>query len=114
MSDTSRTSLYSRFSAILLAWPFLIALLALLLNDGVLKYAYPGWLTGKLSDFAGLFVVAGLLLAAWPRRVGLLLFGAAALFAWWKSPQSQWLIDFFNHRGMSIGRIVDFTLAWWY
>ena len=28
----------------------------LLINDHVLKYHYPGWITGKLSDFVGLFV----------------------------------------------------------
>ncbi|MCP4580716.1 MAG: hypothetical protein GY839_03815 [candidate division Zixibacteria bacterium] len=37
---------------------FLLALALLLLNDHLLKAAYPGWLTGKLSDFAGLFVMA--------------------------------------------------------
>lgn len=31
------------------------AILLLLLNDQVLKYSYPSWWTGKLSDFAGLF-----------------------------------------------------------
>jgi hypothetical protein len=43
---------------ILLRIPFLIALAALLINDNYLKTAYPGWLAGKLSDFAGLFVLA--------------------------------------------------------
>jgi len=32
----------------------LLALTLLALNDHVFKVAYPGWLTGKLSDFAGL------------------------------------------------------------
>ncbi len=40
-----------------------LALVALVLNDHVLKQAWPGWVTGKLSDMAGL-VVAPLLLAA--------------------------------------------------
>ncbi|HET7846788.1 MAG TPA: hypothetical protein VFL72_04790, partial [Acidimicrobiia bacterium] len=31
-----------------------IAVLTLLINDHVLKGNAPGWLTGKLSDFAGL------------------------------------------------------------
>jgi len=43
---------------ILIQWPFLLALGILLVNDHYLKAAYPGWLTGKLSDFAGLFVLA--------------------------------------------------------
>jgi hypothetical protein len=40
-----------------------LALVVLVLNDHVLKQAWPGWVTGKLSDVAGL-VVAPLLLAA--------------------------------------------------
>jgi hypothetical protein len=41
---------------------FVLALVMLILNDHVLKQAWPGLVTGKLSDFAGL-VVAPLLLA---------------------------------------------------
>ncbi len=37
---------------------FIIALAVLLVNDHFLKAAHPGWLTGKLSDFSGLFVLA--------------------------------------------------------
>lgn len=40
-----------------------LALVVLALNDHVLKQAWPGWVTGKLSDVAGL-VIAPLLLAA--------------------------------------------------
>ena len=40
-----------------------LSLVLLVLNDHVLKQAWPGWVTGKLSDVAGL-VVAPLLLAA--------------------------------------------------
>lgn len=40
-----------------------LALMVLALNDQVLKQAWPGWVTGKLSDVAGL-VLAPLLLAA--------------------------------------------------
>src|SRR3712207_2662164 len=39
-----------------------LALVVLVVNDHVLKDAWPGWVTGKLSDVAGL-VVAPLLLA---------------------------------------------------
>ena len=31
-----------------------VSMFLLALNDHYLKYAYPSWLTGKLSDFAGL------------------------------------------------------------
>ncbi len=56
----------------------LLAVAALAVNDHVLKARFPGLVTGKLSDFAGafvlpLFVSAALALAtAWPlrRRLG--------------------------------------------
>lgn len=42
---------------------FLLALIVLVVNDHYLKSAYPGWLTGKLSDFAGLFMLPILIYA---------------------------------------------------
>ena len=38
------------------SYGFNITLAILLLNDFILKDLYGNWLTGKLSDFAGLFV----------------------------------------------------------
>lgn len=43
----------------------LMAVAVLLLNDHVLKSAAPGWVTGKLSDVAGLFFFPALLEACW-------------------------------------------------
>lgn len=43
---------------------FLAALVVLILNDHVLKTAYPGWVTGKASDFAGLIVFPLMMLSA--------------------------------------------------
>lgn len=40
-----------------------VCIAALVVNDHVLKDRYPGWWTGKLSDFAGLAVM-GIVLAA--------------------------------------------------
>jgi len=61
-----------------LVQPITIASVALLLmNDHVFKHLVPSWLTGKLSDFAGLFFFPYVVLAftalarlavAWPRR----------------------------------------------
>src|SRR5262249_23942101 len=51
--------------------PIAIAAIALLVvNDHVLKAAYPGFVTGKLSDFAGLMFFP-LLLAAACEQVGI-------------------------------------------
>ncbi|NLD77901.1 MAG: hypothetical protein GX643_14670, partial [Acidimicrobiales bacterium] len=60
---------------------FLLTLLVLVANDHVLKAAFPGWVTGKVSDFAGpaaLAVVASTLIG---RRaaVGLTVVGFVAL-----------------------------------
>lgn len=43
----------------------LLAISVLLFNDHVLKQAFPGFVTGKLSDFAGLVFFPLLLVAAW-------------------------------------------------
>jgi hypothetical protein len=43
---------------ILTSGGFLVALALLIINDHYLKAAWPGIITGKLSDFAGLFVMA--------------------------------------------------------
>lgn len=47
---------------------YLVALFTLIANDRLLKEAYPGVITGKLSDFAGVFVVAVALGAVTGRR----------------------------------------------
>lgn len=62
----------------------------LLLNDHVLKVAVPSWLTGKLSDFAGLFFFPFVLAATLsivtdrlrisPRKLGWLAFGITAVW----------------------------------
>ena len=58
---------------------FTAAVAVLVLNDRLLKWAVPGWWTGKLSDFAGVFVVAALVGVVVRPRLGALL--AAAGFA---------------------------------
>lgn len=52
----------SRHVVLLLRWPYVLAVAALALNDGVLKGSSPSLLTGKLSDFAGLFFAPVLML----------------------------------------------------
>ena len=66
---------------------YLVALTILLLNDHVLKALFPGFLTGKLSDFAGVFVLAVFLAAFVPRVPACI--AAGLLFVWWKSPLSD-------------------------
>lgn len=68
----------------------ILSIALLLLNDHVFKVVSPSWLTGKLSDFAGLFffpfiVAAGLSLVLanlnlTPRFIGLVSFGIVAIW----------------------------------
>ena len=41
-----------RMRLALLSWPFGLALITLLVNDHYIKAAYPGFVSGKLSDIA--------------------------------------------------------------
>ena len=87
---------------------FLAALVLLLLNDHWWKAAWPSFVTGKLSDFAGLYVFAVLLLALLPRQRLPLLWGTALAFVYWKSPLSQPMIEAWNALlPYSLARTVD-------
>jgi hypothetical protein len=88
----------------------LVGLVVLLANDLVLKQTYPGVLTGKLSDVAGLFTLP-MFLSAWrPRRARETYLAVAVMFAWWKTPWSNEAIDGWNALGWyEIGRVVDYT-----
>lgn len=95
---------------LLTAPAFLLALAVLLLNDWVWKAEYGNWFTGKLSDFAGLFVFPIFWAAIFPKHKRLIFMLVAAFFIFWKSPFSQFLIDGWNNLGMwQIGRLIDFS-----
>lgn len=82
----------------------LVALFVLVLNDHVLKYAAPSTLTGKLSDFAGVYLLAVVLrcgIGRWPACVV-----TAAAFIWWKSPLSQ---EFIDSLPWLTTRVIDWT-----
>ncbi len=91
-------------------WPLYLAATVLVLNDHFLKYSFPGLVTGKLSDFAGIFLVCLISRALFPRSVLKVSVGIVVMFAYWKSNYSQPLIDLLNsHFSFKIGRVVDFT-----
>jgi hypothetical protein len=58
-----------------------LALAVLIVNDHVLKAAHPGWVTGKLSDAAGLVLAPALLGLVLPRAVAVALVGAGFTLA---------------------------------
>ncbi|HLP93614.1 MAG TPA: hypothetical protein VK168_06235 [Saprospiraceae bacterium] len=95
---------YSLFSST----GFLLGLSILLLNDFIWKNEYHNWLTGKLSDFSGLFVFALFWIVFFPQYRTKILWGIGLFFIYWKSAFSQPFIDSWNNiLPFSIQRTVD-------
>jgi len=87
---------------------FLGCLFVLLLNDFVLKQQIHNGLTGKLSDFAGLFIFPLFLTAFFPRLRSYIYLLVALTFIFWKSSYSQPLIEIWNNLSFfAISRTVD-------
>lgn len=97
----------------LYSWPFMISLFLLFVNDFILKAAFPNTLTGKLSDFCGLYAFAFFFSKIFPENkkfaVHLI---TAVLFIIWKSPLSQPFITLFSTYFFTIDRVVDYTDLW--
>jgi hypothetical protein len=97
--ETWASSMVSRLSVVRHCW-FLAAVATLLINDHILKDAYGNWVTGKLSDFAGVVIVATL---AWvvSGTARASCFGTAALFTAMKlSPEAAALASPFLGGGL--------------
>ena len=89
---------------------FLLALILLLAHDFIFKSVFHNFITGKLSDFAGLFVFPIFWLALFPNRKKAIYFLTAFLFIFWKSAHSQPLIDAWNSLSLlNISRVIDYT-----
>lgn len=87
---------------------FLAALSLLVLNDAVLKTMFPGLITGKLSDFAGIFAFAYFCSSFVPKLTAVIHITTALGFVFWKSLAAEPLINFWNSAtGFEIGRVVD-------
>ena len=92
---------------------FLIGLSLLLLNDFVFKQRFHNAFTGKLSDFAGLFVFSLFWIAFFPRRRTFICIAIPVLFVFWKSAYAQFLIEGWNRLPLfGIDRTVDYTDLW--
>lgn len=110
-------------SLFLLNYVFLTGLIVLALNDHFLKEVYGNWLTGKLSDFAGVLILPLFLAYVFNTRSRVVIVATVLFFAYWKSPFSQGLIDGINATGLIYyGRVVDYSdllafvvlpLSWW-
>ena len=92
---------------------FLVGLFLLLANDFVFKAQFHNSFTGKLSDFAGLFVFPLFWSAFFPRRKALIFIATAVLFVFWKSTYSKFLIEGWNSLPFfGIYRTVDYSDLW--
>jgi hypothetical protein len=96
-----------------LASPAFIAALALLvINDFALKPLFHNGLTGKLSDFAGLFALTLFVATLWPRHARLAAALIAAAFWLWKTSYAEPFIEAWNAVvpfAFAFGRTVDLT-----
>jgi hypothetical protein len=91
---------------------FIIAVLVLLINDWYFKQTYHNQLTGKLSDFAGLFAFAFFFSALLPTRAVRVHLATFVLFLVWKSPLVQPVIDTLNTISIPVQRKVDYSDYW--
>jgi len=99
-----------KLAAVVTSIPAVIGLALLLANDWYFKAAFGNWFTGKLSDFAGIFLLSLLGFALLPRHKGAIATGIGVAFTCWKSPLVQPLIDLVHALGlMGVNRWVDYT-----
>jgi hypothetical protein len=75
---------------------FLACLMTLILNDFIFKYKFPGLITGKLSDFAGLFIFPYFFSTFFFGRKKTIYWLTAILFTLWKLPIFDGVVNTFN------------------
>lgn len=88
---------------------FLVSIILLLLNDFYFKYYHTSYLTGKISDFAGLFAFPYFFSHIFRRNSKWIYVLTGIFFIYWKSSYSQSFIDFFNEHGLGLSRVVDYS-----
>lgn len=88
---------------------FILSLLILIINDWYFKPIFHNDLTGKLSDFSGLFAFSFFLGALFSHRKISMHIIAGLIFIIWNSHFSQPLIDYFNEYGVPLARTIDFS-----
>lgn len=88
---------------------FIFSLALLILNDWFFKYQFHNAITGKLSDFAGLFAFPFFFGILFPKKIKIVYSSTFLLFILWKSEFSQPFIDLINYKTELINRVVDFS-----
>ncbi|CAI2768094.1 hypothetical protein [Flavobacterium collinsii] len=75
---------------------FVLGILLVLLNDFYLKYAFSNVITGKLSDFAGLFIFPFFISIFLPKHALKIYVSTAFFFVFWKLEISSSSINFIS------------------
>lgn len=89
---------------------FVIGLAVLLTNDFILKPLFHNFLTGKISDFAGLFIFPYFFSVFFIRQSKFIYLLTGFLFVIWKSPLSNSFIVWWNDTiFFQINRVVDYS-----
>ena len=88
---------------------FLASIFLLLINDLYLKYEYHNSLTGKLSDFVGLFAFPYFFSSFFSKKVKSIYILSGILFVFWKSEFSQPIFNFAHSIGIGLNRTVDYS-----
>lgn len=88
---------------------FLLSLILLILNDWYFKAVFHNEITGKISDFAGLFAFPFLLSILFSNHKKAIHVLTGLLFIYWNSAFSQPLINQLNSIGFPFIRTVDIT-----
>lgn len=89
---------------------FIIGLAVLLLNDLVLKAQFQNWWTGKLSDFAGLFIFPIFLSLFNSTRIVWNYLITILLFIFWKTELSTtFILEINQYTHLGFARVIDYT-----
>lgn len=89
---------------------FLIGLFLLIINDFYLKYEYGNYITGKLSDFAGLLIFPMFIAFLLPKLKKSISLIIGILFIIWKTPLVDPFIYLINHISViPMHRTVDYS-----
>jgi hypothetical protein len=88
---------------------FLASIFLLLINDLYLKFEYNNYLTGKLSDFVGLFAFPYFFSSFFPKKIKPIYILSGIMFVFWKSEFSQPIFDFAHSNGIGLNRTVDYS-----
>lgn len=95
---------------LILNYIFILCVIILFFNDHFFKHTFANWLTGKLSDMAGIIILPLILTYVFPKIKTHSVWISALLFLFWKSSYSESIIRFYNRFALiPITRVVDYS-----